>query len=289
MDDGAPADGSRARHAAWIGPACAVAATGLGLVYLALAGAPARYLAVNAGALAVGLIALTALARWMRPSGLTILAVGVALLATALFGHSLDGAARWVRVGPLSLQPSLILLPAMCVMAANASGAVVTCGLILAAGALALQPDRAMAGALVAGLAVLTLAKPDRWRLAALAAGLAGFAATLARPDTLAAQPFVEGVLNSAFQVHPLAGLAVWCGSAVLIIPALAGAIRRPDDRARHAAFGAVWLAILAAAVVGNYPTPLVGYGASSILGYALSVAALVLRSAAPGPPRTAP
>ena len=91
----------------------------------------------------------------------------------------------------------------------------------------------------------------------------------------LAAQPFVEGVLNSAFQVHPLAGLAVWAGVAVLILPAVAGAIFRPEDRARYATFGAVWLAIIAAAVVGNYPTPLVGYGASSILGYALSLGAL--------------
>ena len=288
MDDDAPAEGSRAKHAAWLGPACAVAATGLGLVYLAVAGAPGRYAAVNAAALVVGLIAMALVAKRARPWGFAVLALGTALLATALFGHALDGVTRWVRVDPLSLQPSLILLPAMCVMFAGVGGGVAAGGMSLAALALALQPDRAMAGALVAALTAVTFARPDRWRLTAWAVAVAGFVVTLARPDTLPAQAYVERVLNSAFQVHVFAGLAVWIGAAVLILPAVAGAILQPDDRARYLAFGAVWLAIIAAAVLGNYPTPLVGYGASSILGYALSVGALNLRSAVPVPPRTA-
>ena len=39
--------------------------------------------------------------------------------------------------------------------------------------------------------------------------------------------------------------------------------------------FGGVWCTALAAAALGNYPTPLVGYGGSAILGYCVSVAML--------------
>ena len=89
--------------------------------------------------------------------------------------------------------------------------------------ALALQPDRAMAGTLVFGVATLALIRAERPVWIALAAAVAGFIATLFRSDTLPAMPYVEGVLYSSFVVHPLVGLAVWCGVALLIVPAIAG------------------------------------------------------------------
>jgi hypothetical protein len=45
--------------------------------------------------------------------------------------------------------------------------------------------------------------------------------------------------------------------------------------------FGAAWLAVVAAAALGNYPTPLVGYGGSAILGYLISLIGLPPRAAA--------
>ena len=47
-----------------------------------------------------------------------------------------------------------------------------------------------------------------------------------------------------------------------------------------YAAFGAVWLAVILAAALGNYPTPLVGYSGSAILGYLLSLLGLPPRPA---------
>ena len=72
--------------------------------------------------------------------------------------------------------------------------------------------------------------------------------------------------------MHPLAGLAVVGGALLLIVPAIAGQWMDPENREVHAVFGAVWLGAVAAAALGNYPTPLVGYGGSAILGYALSL-----------------
>lgn len=266
-----------------IGVASAVGAVGLGLAYLAAAGAPGQYLAVNAGTLIVGLLGVTAWKQWARPAvtlaGLAALALGLALLATALFGHSLDGVTRWVRIGPLSLQPGLILMPLLAVLFSRDRSLWATNGVIFAAAALALQPDRATAGALAAGLTALAITKPDRRVVTALFATGVAFAAALVRPDALPAQPFVERVLFTAFETHVAAGIAVWIGVKWLLIPAIAGRVLDRENSPTYAVFGAVWLGIIAASALGNYPTPLVGYGASSILGYILSLAALPGRS----------
>ena len=258
-----------------LGIASAIAATSLGLLYMASAGAPAIYLAVNALSLVMGLALIAAIpstAVASRYSGGLVVLLGGLLLATALFGVSVDGASRWMRVAGLSLQISLIVLPAMLVAFARARSLLASMGLILAAVALALQPDRAMAGVLVAALAVLAMYRPDRRLAVTLGVAIAGFAATLVRPDTLPAMPYVDQILYTSFQVHTLAGLAVLAGALLLILPAVAGLWLDAEDRDAHAVFGTIWLGIVVAAAVGNYPTPLVGYGGSAILGYALSL-----------------
>jgi len=261
------------------GVACAIGAVTLGLVYMAVAGAPARYLAVNVIALMIGLTLMALLGRTMhagrQSTSAAIVAMGVALLATALLGSSVEGVARWVRLGGFSIQPSLILMPVMLGAFARCRNAFTTLGMTVAAIALAIQPDRATAGMLAAGLAVLAIMRPDRYVVAACSAAIAGFAATLARPDTLPAVPYVDGILYSSFNVHALAGAAVLGGSILLFVPALIGWYRDPSSREAYAAFGALWLAATVAAALGNYPTPLVGYGSSAIVGYALSLLAL--------------
>jgi hypothetical protein len=262
-----------------VGIACAICAVFLGIAYMAIAGAPARYLAINAVALLIGLALLTLLGRdklvgrqWPVAA---IAAMAGALLATALLGDSVDGAARWVKLGGLSIQPSLILLPLMLVAFARVRDIIVTASIVAAAAAMALQPDRAMAGMLVLSLAVLAALRPDRHSVLAFTASIAGFAVTLARPDTMPAVPHVDGILYSSFDVHAAAGMAVLAGSVLLLVPAMVGLSRDPENRKTYATFGAVWFAAIMAAALGNYPTPIVGYGGSAIIGYALSLLAL--------------
>lgn len=262
----------------WTGLACATGAVGLGLAYLSAAGAPLRMIAMNAAAVLVGLAAYATVAgpqwriervrEWILPL------LGSVLLATALASVPVAGAARWLAIGPLVLQVSLLLLPAMLVLFAGAPSAGGVIGLAIAASALALQPDRAMAGALAAGLAVLAVRRRERLTLTALAAAVAAFAVTLVRPDRLPAVPFVDQVFYSAFDVHLLAGAAVLIGTGLLLTPALVRA-RQAEGRDAAATFGALWAAIAVAAALGNYPTPVVGYGGSAIVGYLLSLAVL--------------
>jgi hypothetical protein len=268
------------RHPRRLAGLCAIGATGLGLAWMTAAGAPSSYLAINAAALAIGLLAVGASSEagrlWRVPGG-GGLAVGLAslLLLTALFGVSADGATRWVSIGGTALQPALILIPVVALTFARARDSASLAAVLIAAVALALQPDRAMAGALAAGMAALALARPERQVLVALGASLAAFAVTLARPDSSPAVPFVDQVYFSAFAIHPLAGLAVVGGAALMLVPAITGFVLHHPHRATFAVFGAVWLGVILAAALGNYPTPLVGYGGSAILGYLISLIGL--------------
>lgn len=272
-----------------IGIVCALAATCLGILYLIAAGAPLRYPVVNAAAFLLGSVALRGLsaagAQAGRHTGPLLVALGASLLLVSLVGASADGAARWIWIGPLSVQLSLVVLPAMIVGFARSPDALGSLGIGIAATALALQPDRAMAGVLALGLAVLAAAKPGRASVGALAMALAAFAVSLARPDSLPAVPFVDRILFTAFDVHLVAGIAVLLGALLLLVPALVGWRADPLHRHAYVVFGAIWLGCVAAAALGNYPTPVVGYGGSAILGYLLSLAWLpdTARSAALG------
>jgi hypothetical protein len=256
-----------------LGAFCAIGATVLGLVYLAAAGAPSRFLAINAGALVAGF--LVALLVRLPAGGAASLALGFGLLLVSLFGARIDGATRWLIVGGLSLQPSFLVMPFVALSFARRRDWLSLGGVLLASLALAVQLDRAMAGTLAFGMAILAVIRTERAVWVALAAAVAGFIATLFRGDTLPAMPYVEGILYSSFTVHPLAGLAVWCGVALLIVPAIAGLRRDGENREACAVFAAVWLGLIIAAAAGNYPTPVVGYGGSAIIGYAVSLVCL--------------
>lgn len=262
------------------GAICATAAVALGLTYLAMAGAPPRYLLVNTAALAIGFLLLglalpLAHARY-RARALVTLALAVMLLLATLFGRSVDGATRWLQLGGLTVQPSLILLPLLAVNFARSRNLLSTAGVGVAALALAIQPDRAMAAALAASMLALVIRQQDRHGFIALAASLAAFALTMVRPDTQAAMPYVDQIFYTAFLVSPLAGLAVVAGAVLLPMPGLVG--YRGQEPSACAVFAAMWLTIVIAALVGNYPTPLVGYGGSAIIGYALTLAAFPRR-----------
>ena len=263
-----------------LGLVCGALAVMAGLTYLAAAGAPSRYLAVNMLALALGAAAWVALGRTANVrhpgGGAAVLLLSSGLLATALLGVSVSGASRWIQLGPTMVQTSLVIVPAMVVLFARRPDAVGAVGMVVGAVALALQPDRAMAGGLAAGLLVVAVSSGRRLTTttAASAAALA-FGWTLLSPDRLPAVPFVEQVFSSAFGFHPLAGVMVAAGAALLLAPALARSTGQEAERSVLLAFSACWLVVIAAAALGNYPTPVVGYGGASIVGYLLSVALL--------------
>ncbi|MFN3352173.1 MAG: hypothetical protein ACK4Z5_01085, partial [Brevundimonas sp.] len=216
-----------------LGLACGAGAVLLGAGYLAAAGAPFAMSAVNLGALVIGAAVWFGLGGGGGRSarGLAVLLLSAPLVLTALFGVSVEGASRWAAVGPFTLQVSLITVPAMLVLFARKPDAAGALGMTLAAAALAAQPDRGMAGAFALTLVVLVAAEPSRWVGLSAAAAAAGFGWTLVVPDRVAAAPFVDGILQTAFEVNPLAGAGVWIGAALLIAPALPAVFSRSAPR----------------------------------------------------------
>lgn len=260
-----------------VGALCAIGATILGLVFMIMGGAPIGYLGINLGALVIGFLLSANLthSRFLtdRWRGIMMLAAGLSLVATALFGLQVEGSARWVMLGPLSLQPSLVFVPIMIVAYVGLHNSTATFGMIAAAFALALQPDRAMSATLATGMLAILLSRRDRLTVSVAIASFVGFAVAFVRPDTGQAVPFVDQIIFESFEVHFLAGLAVVGGLAMLMLPALAGLRFEGAIRETSIVFGATWASVIFASALGNYPTPLVGYSGAAILGYVLSLA----------------
>ncbi len=261
-----------------IGLWCAVAASLSGVAYFALAQAPLAFAGINLAALVLGILVLASMRRVPGQRALApylMLLMAVLILATALFGVATEGASRWVMIGPIFTQPSLILLPTLIVLFVRYRTGLTTLAMIIAALSLALQPDRGMAGVLLVAMLALSVVRYDRFVLAALLASLSAFAVTLALPDTLPAVPFVDQVYYTAFDVHWFAGVLVITGTALLLLPALSFTGLGDLNKDTCIVFGATWLAVILAAALGNYPTPVVGYSGAAILGYVVSLGVL--------------
>lgn len=275
-----------------IGLACGLASVALGLAYLKIADAPFHYIVVNLCATVFGVgcfIATSIVAKHPAQVSPTVwLGSAALLIGTASFGQHVEGASRWLSVGSVTLQPSLILVPVMLVAYSQRRSLVAAASIILVAIALALQPDRAMA-AVLASCAMLLAAKVrDRCASTVALCAMAGLGVTMHRADTLPAVPHVDRILLTAFDVNVATGCAVILGAGLLLLPAVLARGSNSRDTDAYAAFGAVWVTIIAAAAIGNYPTPVVGYGGSAIVGYFLSIAFLPTRLTSVGVAETA-
>lgn len=251
-----------------------IAATLLGVGVLAAMGAPPGFLATNVAACALGCLvfALVRLSPLPSPAKATLtIAAGAAVFATAFYGVTVAGATRWITLGPVSVQPGLVLAPALVVGLAGSRGdAAALIGMLLALAGLALQPDRGMTGAVAAALLVILMRRREPAVAVAACLATAAFLRTLSTPDNVPPSAFVEGVVASAFGHSLVIGLAASAALALLFAPALAAA-----SNAAGIAFLAVWAGVIGASLIGPYPTPFVGAGASAIVGYFLSAAVL--------------
>lgn len=243
-----------------------------GLAYLAAFGAPVRLIAVNAGALMLAL-AWAMLGRLpARPGarlGLATLGAGL-LFLPVLVGPEVGGVSRWLPAGPVLLHSGTLLLPLVVVLAAHTERLGPSI-LALAAAALAVQPDAAMLAGLAAAAAMLAgLRRSVGFALVALAA--AGLALLTFGRGTLEPQPFTEGVLAQVWQSAPLAAMAL---AALLFLAAPALMLRaRSIPRAEALALAALLVTLGAMACLAPFPFPLIGYGASPILGFGLALSA---------------
>ncbi|WP_285709061.1 hypothetical protein [Erythrobacter oryzae] len=243
-----------------------------GLAYLAAFGAPLRLIAINAGALVAG--ALWA-AFGRLPSGpkarLGLAALGAALLfLPVLIGPEVGGVSRWLPAGPVLLHSGALLLPLVVVLASQSprAGPPLLGAAIVA---LALQPDAAMLAGLAAASAVFAIThRSVGFTMVALAA--LGLAAVNFGRGTLEPQLFTEGVLAQIWYAAPPAALLL---GALLFLAAPALLLHAaPLPRTEATALAALLVTLGVMACLAPFPFPLIGYGASPILGLALALSA---------------
>ena len=183
-------------------PVLVAVAAMLSLLALRVAGAPDGALAIQAGAFvlaalfaAPGRVAdffLTVDARWASGA--------VLLIACALpfAGVEIDGARRWLRLGPVLIHPASLLGSVLLLMLARAPGSL-PCAVLAGAAVLCfgLGHDGAASLAFALGLGGLLLAERTHWKtllpLCVPAWCLAAW--KWSRPDNLAPAPSVEEII----------------------------------------------------------------------------------------------
>lgn len=190
---------------------------------------------------------------------------GLAVMAATFLHPGVDGVHRWFGLGPVLIQPAALSLP-LIVWAAwrrnDPAGAITIFG---AAALCALQPDGQAALGLAVAALLLCRRGPIWWAAAAAAAGSALWAWT--RPEILAPVAYVEGVLTSALDD----GLAMG-GVTLLALVAVPGAIFLADRRGLGLILAALWSGFALASLSGRFPTPVIGFGLSWVVGWALSL-----------------
>ncbi len=247
-------------------------------------GAPLARWAGHLGAGVLGLLLYFAVVRAPRPSYKRMLAAAfgaVALLGSALCAAGLQGVHRWIFISGVRLHPSQLMMPALLVLLTSQlrrSPALISMLLVAVQVLHFLQPDAGQASAVaVACLVVCLVRRTGVVSRLCLAVSLLTAAATWTRSDPLAPAPFVEDIVTRAFSN------TWWFGCVSLL--SLAAASLAPMifvGRISGAATGGAGLVLsvyLAAAMLvtafGPFPVPLLGFGASSVLGAFLGLAAL--------------
>lgn len=251
----------------------------VGTAFMLGNGAPTGGIAINLASLCLGLVIAWLGDRLTPRHSLTvpgIAAIALALLATAFFGSDIDGVRRWIRIGPVAIHVAMLTCPALLILYARSAPSLPgVAAMAIVASAIALQPDRGSALALF--VAMLTIAAMRRAAADIILAivTLIGLVITLARPDPLTPVVFVEHVLAHGWTASPLWGLVLTAAAALLLLPLAAFAHTTNDTRAALAGWMAWTIGLLAASILGDYPTPAIGIGASAIVGHGLALALL--------------
>ncbi len=245
-----------------------------GALYMALAGAPSHYALTNLGALVLACLWIlagrgphTSLSRHLMTGILLFTLLAALAVSPPAISVSGDRVLRWFPLGPLTLHTGMLVAPALCVLAARHR--TLAAPILLAAIVCVwFQPDAATGFALTFAAVGLHHVTRD-WRVGLVA--IAGFFASInmALRGELPPQPFVERVLVEAASSNIAAtlalGLALAAAFALLLFAI-------PFDRATRFALAGLLFGFAVLSLMSNYPTPLIGYGASSILGFGLAL-----------------
>lgn len=251
-----------------------LATLAVSILAIRAAGGSSSAMTLQAVAGVVGALLAIVVAWLARPPGRVVGPILLALILMAeawilVVGAPLEGVRRWVAVGPLQLHAASLLVPLAAWIAAQRLDTAAAIPLAAILAVLAAQPDAAAVLALTVALGTLAMVDKAkrRWALILVAVGAAGVVWALSRPDPLPAVNHVELVVRRALEASPTIG-ALAAVALILLPVAMLWGRRSPATLALAAA----WAGFVLANFVGNYPAPVIGAGASPVLGWLLSV-----------------
>ena len=236
---------------------------------------------INIAATAVGLLIWFVVRRLpppTRPATHALLAAAsIATILLPFASGGLLGVHRWISLAGLRLHASAIAAPLIILCVAAAASRRISSGLAIATTAaivLALQPDAAQTVSVAAACAVVLLRARTQHPgkvAAGLAVLLAISVASFTRPDPLPPVPHVEGIF--AVVASNGLGSAVMATAALLLLPLPFFAAWHRHRRITSLALGVYVAMTVLAPAWGTFPVPVMGYGASPILGYFIALA----------------
>ncbi|MEM6990414.1 MAG: FtsW/RodA/SpoVE family cell cycle protein, partial [Myxococcota bacterium] len=240
---------------------------------------PVTMPAMNTTAIAIGvavlMIAGPLVARPLRAHGREVGIAVVVLLALTFVSEPTSDVHRWISVGRMRLHPSSMLAPIALLSLRSlladdrfAEAAIVFVALqVIHIG----QPDAGQATAVAAGAiaAMLCTQLPRLHLRTGVGVALGTVLLAWSRPDPLQPVALVEDMPARAFELGIPYGVAAALG--LLALPA-AALLRRRAQQSSSETVAAVTLAVyfattIAVTFVGHFPTPVLGFGASPIIG----------------------
>lgn len=262
-------------------PACApLPALMIGIVAMRQLGVSGAAWSTNIAAAAFGVV-IWSVGRRLPPlrrhSSRALLAtVSIATILLPFASEGMLGVHRWVSVAGLRLHASAIAAPLIILCVAAAAAHRISSALAIGAtGAfiLALQPDAAQATSLAAACAVVLVRAQMKPRKALLSVALLVVASVAAfvRHDPLPPVAHVEGIFDVVSSRGP--GPAATATVALLLVPVPFFVAWHRDRRPMALALGVYIAMTLLAPAWGTFPVPIMGYGASPILGYFIALA----------------
>jgi hypothetical protein len=245
---------------------------------------------------------LRSVVAWLVGGGLALLlgrygtsrsaAAGAVVLATAaliatLFATAVNGAHRWLDIGPLHVNAAALLLPALIVALAairitSSIGLVLTLGVAII---LLAQPDASQLAAFVIAASILMVQSgvAPGWKALALLVAVLFVIAGWRRPDLLEPVAEVEQIFTMCLAVSPLlAALAGLALAAAALAPLPVSSSTSQPARDGALALSAYFVTVSVAPFLRWFPVPLVGLGMSFPVGFWLGVGVLVVLARRP-------
>jgi hypothetical protein len=208
------------------------------------------------------------------------------LMSASLLSLDITGVHRWITIGPTYINISMILAPLILYAISTSLGRYKFFSVLLAISVSVihvLQPDAGQATALGCAAIViflLTRGVPFEIRLIGITSIGVGITLAWRQPDSLPAVEHVEHILHLAVRIGSL-GVAGIVLSIISLLTPIFYILKHQHISRDNTVLAIAFIVYLGAAFyvteLGNYPVPIIGAGASSILGYYAIIGLIVV------------